>query len=225
MQSTMGDDNNQQTSSQLSAAEVHGQLAGMSQDIKEMASSIASLVKVMTPMNNSAVIQNDQKRSADPRTVQSMTDALRVTEDPGTEPMLFDDNPRPSLIDENSTYAIEESTWAFLELAFALKKPVDSKTCKVWETKFKVPESDATRCLKLNTVIEGVVKRDSLDEDQELSCVQNFMLDTAGPLVAAFEELRKDKPDPDCISATIQQALLLLGNASAHFSQIAVPKF
>ena len=107
----MGDDNNQQTSSQLSAAEVHGQLAGMSQDIKEMASSIASLVKVMTPMNNSAVIQNDQKRSADPRMVQSMTDALRVTEDPGTEPMLFcDDNPRPSLIDENGTYAIEEST-------------------------------------------------------------------------------------------------------------------
>ena len=46
----MEDDNNQQTSrSQLSAAEVQGQLAGMSQDIKDMASSIASLIKVMTP--------------------------------------------------------------------------------------------------------------------------------------------------------------------------------
>ena len=65
----MEDDNNQQTSSQLSAAKVQGQLAGMSQDIKEMASSIASLVKVMTPMNDRAVVQNDQQRSADPRTV------------------------------------------------------------------------------------------------------------------------------------------------------------
>ena len=40
MQSTMDDDNIQQTSSQLSTAEVQGQLAGMSHDIKEMALSI-----------------------------------------------------------------------------------------------------------------------------------------------------------------------------------------
>ena len=46
------------------------------------------------------------------------------------------------------------------------------------------------------------------------------MLDTAGPLVAAFEELGKDEPDSDRVSAAIQQALLFLGNASAHFSQI-----
>ena len=52
----MDDDNNQQ-SSQLSAAEVRGQLAGMSQDIKEMVLSIASLVKVMTHMNDSTVVQ------------------------------------------------------------------------------------------------------------------------------------------------------------------------
>ena len=193
----MEDDNNQQTSSLLSATEVQGQLAGMSQDIKEMASSIASLVKVMTPMNDSAVVQNDQQRSADPRTVQGMTDPLRVTEEPGNEPMLTEeDNAGVSLNEENDTYAIEESTRAFLELAFALKKPADNKTRKTWETKFKVPESDATRCPKLDTIIEGVVRKDSLDEDRELSRLQNFMLDTAGPLVAAFEELGKDEPDP-----------------------------
>ena len=216
----MEDDNNQQTSSQLSAAEVQGQLAGMSQDIKEM----ASLVKVMTPMNDSAVVQNDQQRSADPRTVQGMTDPLRVTD----EPMLTeDDNAGMSLNEENDTYAIEESTRAFLELAFALKKPADNKTRKTWETKFKVPESDATRCPKLDTIIEGVVRKDSLYEDRELSRLQNFMLDTAGPLVAAFEELGKDELDPDRVSAAIQQALLFLGNASAHSSlaKLGVPKF
>ena len=48
----MGDNNNdQQTPAQLPAAEVHGQLADMPKAIKEMASSIVSLVKVMTPMN------------------------------------------------------------------------------------------------------------------------------------------------------------------------------
>ena len=83
----MDEDNNQQTSSQLSTAEVQGQLAGMSQDIKEIALSITSLVKVMAPMNNSAVVQNDQQRSVDLRTVQGMTDSLRVTEEPGTEPI------------------------------------------------------------------------------------------------------------------------------------------
>ena len=31
------------------------------------------------------------------------------------------------------------------------------------------------------------------------------MLDTAGPLVVAFEELGKGKPDSDCISAAIRQ--------------------
>ena len=216
----MEDDNNQQTSSQLSAAEVQGQLAGMSQDIKEMALSIASLVKVMTPMNDSAVVQNDQQRSADPRTVQGMTDPFRVTEEPGNKPMLTeDDNAGVSLNEENDTYAIEESIRAFLELAFA-NKTADNKIRKTWETKFKVSESDATRCPKLDTIIKGVVRKDSFDEGRKLLRLQNFMLDTAGPFVAAFEELGKDELDPDHVSAVIQHALLFLGNASVHFSQI-----
>ena len=210
---------------QLSTAEVHKQLAGKSKDIKEMASSIASLVKVITPMNDSAVVQNDQQGIVDPRTVQGMTDPLRVIEELGTEPMLFeDDNTVPSQIDESDTYAIEESTWAFLNLAFALKKPTHNKTRKIWETKFKVSESDTTRCPKLDTIIKGAIKRDTLDKDWELSCLQNFMLGTAAWLVAAFKELGKDKHDPDRISAMIQQALLLLGSASAHFSQMRYTK-
>ena len=216
----MGDDNDdQQTPAQLSIAEVHGQLADMSKDIKEIASSIASLVKVMTTTNDSIVVQNNLQRSSDPRMV-SMTNPLRVTEESGTEPMLFgDDNARPSQIDESNTYAIKKSTQAFLKLAFALKKHADNKTHKTWKMKFKVPENKATRCLNSTALSRGY-KRDSLDEDQELSRLQNFMLDTAGPLVSTFKELRKDKLDPDRISYTIQQALLFLGNASAHFSQI-----
>ena len=113
-------------------------LVAMSQDIKEMAFSISSLVKVMTPMNNSANIQNDQQRSGNPRMIQSMTDILRIVEEPDTERMLTeDDNTGLLLNDENDTYAIEESTWVFLELAFVLKKPVDHETRKMWKTKFR----------------------------------------------------------------------------------------
>ena len=40
------------------------------------------------------------------------------------------------------------------------------------------------------------------------------MLDTPDPLVAAFDKLRKEEPDPDPdhISAVTQQAILFLGN-------------
>ena len=65
----------------------------------------------MTPMNNSAVVQNDQHRSVDPRTIQGTTNPLRVTEEPGTEPMLTEDyNTGVLLNDENDTYTIEVST-------------------------------------------------------------------------------------------------------------------
>ena len=59
-----------------------------------------------------------------------------------------DDNSEVSLNDENDTYTIKESTQAFLELAFELKKPTDNKTHKTWEIKlkFKVPEK---RCYKM----------------------------------------------------------------------------
>ena len=113
-------------------------LVAMSQDTKETAFSISSLVKVMTPINNSAIVQNNQQRSRNPRMIQSMTDILRIVEEPDTERMLTeDDNTGLLLNDENDTYAIEESTWVFLELAFVLKKPVDHETHKMWKTKFR----------------------------------------------------------------------------------------
>ena len=46
------------------------------------------------------------------------------------------------------------------------------------------------------------------------------MLDATKPLVVAFEELSAEQPDGDSVSAAVQQALLFLGNASAHFNQL-----
>ena len=208
---------------QMSAAKVHGQLTGISNDIKQMASSIESLVKIMTL---SAVVQSNQiQRSADSRMVQGMTDPLRVTEQ-SNESIIIDEAKNSGLLNDGNsdTYSIEDSTWAFLVLTFAVRKPADNKTRKAWEMKFRIPECDAVRYPKLDTIVEGDLKKDALDKDRELSRLQNFVLDTAGLLVSTFEELGKEEPDPDHVAATIQQALLFLGNANAHFSQVHLVK-
>ena len=87
-------------------------------------------------------------------------------------------------------------------------------------SKVSSSESEMTRCLKLDIIIEEVVKKDTIDEDRELSCLQNFFLDTTGPLVAVFEELNKEEPDTDLTCAAVQQALLFWGNASTHLSHV-----
>ena len=51
------------------------------------------------------------------------------------------------------------------------------------------------------------------------------MLDTAGLLASAFEELGKDKSDPDCIAATKQQAFLFLGNANPILAMFTMQKY
>ena len=207
------DDN--QTARPISS-DVQSQLTDLSKEMKEMAASISTLVKAITP--NNAVAQSDPSSVADPETVhEADTDPIRVTAS-GVE--KEGDNHLDRDNDDSSTYPIQESTSAFLELAFGLRKPVDNKTRKTWESKFRVPECDSIRCPKLDTIIEDVVKKDAVDEDKELSRLQNFFLDAVGPLVAAFEELSKDEPDADRTGAAVQQALLFLGNASTHLSHV-----
>ena len=105
-------------------------------------------------------------------------------------------------------------------MTFLLKKPIDNKTRKTWEGKFRVPKSHVARCPKLDTIIEEVVKKDTIDEDPETLTSSEFLLDTIGPLVTVFEELSKEEPNADLTCAAVQQALLFLGNASAHLSHV-----
>lgn len=74
------------------------------------------------------------------------------------------------------------------------------------------------RCDKVPYAEHNNWGRDKKDAimDKELFWLQNFYLDTVGPLVA-FEELSKEEP---LTCATIQQALLFLGNASTHLSHV-----
>ena len=85
-------------------------------------------------------------------------------------------------------------------------------------TQFGVPQGKETRCLKIDTIIRNKLPRDTLEEDETLSRLQNFLLDAVGPLVAKHDDL-VFLNDADHIQQAIQLALAILGNASAQFSQ------
>ena len=131
------------------------QFDGLSKEVKGIAASISTLVKAITPQNNAAT-QSGADGVPDPQTVPEA----------GNDPKRAQDTEREKEGDgyldhntEGSTYPIQDSTSAFLELAFGLKKPIDNKTRKTWEAKFRVPECEVTRCPKLDTIIEEVVKK------------------------------------------------------------------
>ena len=66
---------------------------------------------------------------------ENVTDPRRAQD---TESVKEDDGHADHEADDSSTYPIQESTSAFLELAFGLKKPMDNKTWKTWEAKFRL---------------------------------------------------------------------------------------
>ena len=119
----------------IMTSEVQGQLDGLSKEMKEMAASIATLVKAITPKDN-ATTQSDSDGIMDSQTVsENVTDPRRAQD---TELVKEDDSHADHEADDSSTYPIQECSSAFLELVFGLKKPIDNKTHKTWEAKFRV---------------------------------------------------------------------------------------
>ena len=100
-----------------------------------MAASIATLVKAITPKDNTTA-QSGSDCIMDPQTVpENVMDPRRAQ---NTKLVKEDDGHADHEVDDSSTYPIQKSTSAFLELAFGLKKPIDNKTHKTWEAKFRV---------------------------------------------------------------------------------------
>ena len=157
-----------------------------------MATSITTLVKVITLQNN-ATTQSGANSILDPQMVPDLGNYQKVSRIPRGRRKRSTATPRVYQPTRFKILLVR----TFLELAFGLKKPTDNKTHKTWEFKFWIPKCEVTSCPKLNTIIKEVVKKDAVDDDRELSRLQNFFLDTVGPLVAAFEELSKEKPDAD----------------------------
>ena len=117
------------------------------------------------------------------------------------------------------TFEISSPMKEFLRAAFCLPKPLENTTRCSLISKFGIPEGDEAHCPKMDSIIKGELQKEALDVDKKLSRLQNFSLDIADPLVYALEELStKESPSCDTVTMAIQEALVLLGNASCHMS-------
>ena len=125
----------------------------LADDAKKMTSSIAILVKAITP--NRAVIQNNSVDSGvDSQTVQGAANPLKVSEletSQKGDKRFREDQPGAS---GSTTYMVEEATREFLNTTFALKKPVDNKILLLWERKLDKPDCDIIHCPKLDPIVE-----------------------------------------------------------------------
>ena len=117
------------------------------------------------------------------------------------------------------TFIVSSPTKAFLQSAFCLPKPLTNSMRRNLLEKFGLPEGNEARCPKLDPIIKGELPKEAIDTDKKLSRLQSLALDATGPLVHALEELSmKDTPDADVVLQGIQEALVLLGNASCRIS-------
>ena len=114
-----------------------------------MTSSIAILVKANYP--TSAVAQSDLAWT---HKVWLTHKGSRKWKRPRKDGTTGDDQPGAS---GTYTYVIEEPTREFLNVAFALKKPVENKTWLTWEARF-MPDCDVIRCPKLDPIVESVLR-------------------------------------------------------------------
>ena len=162
--------------------------------------------------------KNKKRRIDDDAVDQSDEDPELYGEEPEEDTMPLEDLCNDE--DTQSFMPVSEPTKALLQMSFCRAKPADNKTRKVWLAKFSAPAGDETRCPKLDSVIKGQLKKDVVESDRKLSRLQNFTLDAVGPFVAALEEATSEEgpPNMDLIVNSLQQGLVLLGNASSHFS-------
>ena len=118
------------------------------------------------------------------------------------------------------TFLMSSPTKAFMKTSFCLPKPVENSTRRAWLEKFGLPDGDEARCPKMDSLIKGELGKETMEADKKLARLQNFTLDAAGPMAVALEELTsKDEPNGELVISAIQQSLMLIGNASAHFSK------
>ena len=128
--------------------------------------------------------------------------------------------PEPIEASKTKTFGVSEVTKSFLEACFSLPRPASNKARSAWLTHFGLPEGDETRCPKLDSIIKQELPKEAIEADRKLSRLQNFVLDAAGPLAAAHEELvNVEEPDLDLVQQAVELALRILGNTSAQFSQ------
>jgi len=122
-------------------------------------------------------------------------------------------SPVESNSDTGESTKTSDSTTRVIKDAF-------SKTLLAKKQKNVKKKSDFvhTKCPKLDPAIKSKLPKKAKDTDENLVRLQSKVLDVASPLVSLLESARRGTLTPKDAAETAQQALKLLGNASATIS-------
>ena len=158
------------------------------------------------------------------------------TEVPSREPMPLPDNawadrtidgtpdydeiifwqPDDSDASEGETTKLFTTTTKIVEDAFACSMANEKR--RSLKRKQPVPDTPYTKCPKLDSTIQSRLLKSAKDADRASARIQTLVLDAAAPLINILESARKGTLNTKEAAETAQQALKLLGNASANIS-------
>ena len=118
--------------------------------------------------------------------------------------------------EEGEIKQISDTTAKVLRDSFSTTMNNDKR--RSVKRKQPVPDSVFTKCPKLDPPIMSKLPKTAKEADRSLARLQTLVLDAANPLVSVLESARKGLLTPKDAAEAAQQALQLLGNASANIS-------
>ena len=99
------------------------------------------------------------------------------------------------------------------------EKPLKNEKRKKITTKYPLPSCDQAHTPKLDEDISCIVPKAAKTYDRYLSKLQQFSLDALGPITRLHEEILADEAvNLTKAKEAVEAAIVLLGNATAHFS-------
>ena len=93
-----------------------------------------------------------------------------------------------------------------------------NERCRSIKRKQPLPYTLYTKCPKLDNTIQSRLPKSAKDADRASACIQTLVLDATTPLINMLELARKGTLNSKEVAESAQQALRLLGNASANIS-------
>jgi len=157
--------------------------------------------------------------AANDSSAQSRSEPL-PWDDSSCDPPNYDEvvywSPVESDSDMGESSKISDSMARVIKEAFSKMLPTEKR--KNVKRKFPHPDSVHTKCPKLDPPIRSKLPKQAKDADENLVRLKSKVLNMASPLVSLLESTRRGVLTPKDAAETAQQALKLLGNASATIS-------
>ena len=117
---------------------------------------------------------------------------------------------------EGEKSKLSTTTAKIVEEAFSCSLPNDKR--RNIKRKQPVPDTPYTKCPKLDNTVQSKLPKPAKDADRASARIQTLVLDAATSLINILESARKGTLNTKEAAESAQQALKLLGNASANIS-------